>query len=226
MNDWSVEDWSRERPRRFWDPGRRLLRSIRRYQYWRGRGWFGSPIARYYVLQHRFWSIVTATDIPLNCRLGGGLLLPHPTGVVIHPSAVIGPNCLIFQHVTIGAGRRPQGTPVLGPGVDVGAGAVILGGVTIGERAGSVPTPWSSTTCRPARRPSASRRGSRCLRPSDGRRQDGARPRNEGGPAAPSESGRPGRDRVGWPGSARFARGGDGGPAGGRHSAMWPWGRI
>ncbi len=133
--DWSDPDWSRETPGGFWDPGRQLLRSIRRYQRWRGRGWLGAVIARYFVLQHRFWSSVTSCDIPLNCRIGGGLMLPHPVGIVIHPKAVIGPNCLIFQNVTIGRGHRPLGVPTLEAGVDVGAGAVILGGVTIGTRA-------------------------------------------------------------------------------------------
>ena len=32
-----VPDWSREKPRQFWDPGRKLLLAIRRYQYWRAR---------------------------------------------------------------------------------------------------------------------------------------------------------------------------------------------
>ncbi len=54
------------------------------------------------MLRHRFWSVVTGADIPLGCRIGGGLLLPHPNGVVIHPDAAIGPNCLIFQQVTLG----------------------------------------------------------------------------------------------------------------------------
>jgi serine O-acetyltransferase len=134
-DDWSVEDWSRERPRRWWDPSRRLLRSIRRYQRWRARGWSGRLLSRWFVLEHRFWSCVTGADIPLNSRIAGGLLLPHPVGVVIHPWAAIGPNCLIAQNVTIGEGERIPGRPILGAGVDVGAGAVILGGVTIGDRA-------------------------------------------------------------------------------------------
>ena len=95
MTDWSVEDWSRERPRQSWDPGCRLLRSIRRYQRWRSRGWFGRLLSRWFVLEHRFWSGVAGADIPLNSRIGGGLLLPHPVGIVIHPWATIGPNCLI-----------------------------------------------------------------------------------------------------------------------------------
>jgi serine O-acetyltransferase len=135
IEDWSVEDWSRERPRRWWDPGRQLLRSIRQYQRWRYRGWFGRFLSRWFVLKHRFWSSVAGADIPLNCRIAGGLLLPHPVGVVVHPMANIGPNCLILQNVTLGTGDRIAGLPTLGAGVDVGAGAVILGGVTIGDRA-------------------------------------------------------------------------------------------
>jgi serine O-acetyltransferase len=87
------------------------------------------------VLRHRFWSVVTGADIPLNCRLGGGLLLTHPNGIVIHPDAVVGPNCLLFQQVTIGYGGKKKGCPTLASHVDVGAGAKILGGVHIGEHA-------------------------------------------------------------------------------------------
>ncbi|MBX9627199.1 MAG: serine acetyltransferase [Gemmataceae bacterium] len=126
-------DWGRERPARFWDPGRRLLRTIRGYQRCRP-GPFGSVARWWWVLRHRFWSAVSGADIPLNARLGGGLLLPHPNGVVIHPAAVIGPNCLIFQQVTIGTGPRP-GVPTIGGHVDIGAGAKVLGGVTVGDHA-------------------------------------------------------------------------------------------
>ena len=36
--------------------------------------------------------------------------MPHPNGIVIHPDAEIGPNCLLFQQVTIGTreGRAPE----------------------------------------------------------------------------------------------------------------------
>ena len=60
--------------------------------------------------------------------------MPHPNGIVIHPAASIGPNCLIFQQVTIGM-NSDIGVPTLHGHVDVGAGAKILGGVTIGEHA-------------------------------------------------------------------------------------------
>ena len=130
----NVPDWSRERCRRFWDPSRRLLRSIRHYQKWKAgaiRKWFTS----YWVLQHRFWSVITGADIPLNSQIAGGLLLSHPNGVVIFPDAVIGPNCVLFQQVTIGTGGSAPGAPILGGHVEVGAGAKILGGVKIGDHA-------------------------------------------------------------------------------------------
>jgi serine O-acetyltransferase len=121
-------DWDRERPHRLWDPGRRLLGSLRAYAC--ARNLLQRRLA---VLRHRFWSVVTGADIPLNARIAGGLLLPHPNGIVIHPSAEIGPNCLIFQQVTIGAGKG--GVPRIGGHVDIGAGARVLGGITVGDHA-------------------------------------------------------------------------------------------
>lgn len=123
----SVPDWTREAPRRWWDPSRRLLRAIRRYQ--AARGPLSGFARRYWVIQHRFWSLVTGADIPLNSRIGGGLLLPHPNGVVVHPKSEIGVNCLLFQQVTI------TKSVTIGGHVDIGAGAKILGPVTINDHA-------------------------------------------------------------------------------------------
>lgn len=126
-----VPDWSREE-RSGWSPSRSLLAAIRTYQSARGRS---GPVSlvrrRLAVLRHRFWSAVTGADIPLNARIGGGLLLPHPNGIVIHPDAPIGPNCLIFQQVTIGT--TAGGHPTIGGHVDIGAGAKIIGPVTVGD---------------------------------------------------------------------------------------------
>ncbi|WP_315765500.1 serine acetyltransferase [Bradyrhizobium sp. SZCCHNR2009] len=130
-----IADWSREQPRQFWDPGRKLLLAIRNYQAWRARrGLLPKLLCKLAVLRHRFWSVVTGADIPLTCRIGGGLLIPHPNGIVIHPAAEIGVNCLIFQQVTIGS-REGPGVPLIGGHVDIGAGAKILGALTIGNHA-------------------------------------------------------------------------------------------
>ena len=125
-----IPDFGREKPTRYWDPSRRLLRSIRAYQKWKAkRGPFANLLKKWAVLRHRFWSVVTASDIPINTELGGGLLIFHPVGIVLHPSIKIGPNCLILQHVTITA------NVTIGGHVDIGAGAVLLRGVTIGDHA-------------------------------------------------------------------------------------------
>lgn len=130
----SEPDWSREKLRRFWDPGRQLLMAVRRYQYWKSRQ---NPIARalswYSVFWYHFWSAMTGADIPLDSKIGGGLLIPHPNGLVFHPNVEIGPNCLIFQQVTLGANGK--GVPSIGGHVDIGAGAKILGPVIIGDHA-------------------------------------------------------------------------------------------
>lgn len=128
-------DWNRERCKGLWDPPGRLLRSIRGYQRCRMRGPIFRLVGKYWVLSHRFWSVVCGADIPIDSQIGGGLLLVHPNGIVIHPEAVIGPNCLIFHQVTLGHGGPKPGVPILGGHVDVGAGAKILGGVRIGDHA-------------------------------------------------------------------------------------------
>lgn len=116
---------ARETPTRWWDPSRRLLQSIRAYQSAKG------PLAplsrRVHVLRHRFWSVVTGADIPLNVNIGLGFMMPHPNGIVIHPRAEIGCNCLFFQQVTI------AGLVKIGGHVDIGAGAKIIGPLTIGN---------------------------------------------------------------------------------------------
>lgn len=127
----TVPDWSREELRRLeWSPAKQLLRTIRTHQRLVAAG-VPRKLLFSWVAAHRYWSAVSGADIPLTVRIGGGLRLPHPNGVVIHPEAVLGPNCQLMQQVTLGAGTRP-GLPILEGHVDVGAGARILGGVRIG----------------------------------------------------------------------------------------------
>ena len=123
-------DWSREKLTKWWNPARQLIKSIRQYQNNQKNPNILSNIWKiWYVLEHRFWSAVSGADIPLNCQIGGGLLLPHPNGVVIHPKAQIGVNCIIFQQVTI------VKNVTIGGHVDIGAGAKIIKPVTIENHA-------------------------------------------------------------------------------------------
>jgi len=126
----TAPDWSREAIRQFWDPGPKLLRAVRRYQNARETGGvWGRKTSKFWVLNHRWWSVVCQSELHLNCQISGGLVLPHPTGIIIHPEAKIGPNCLIFQQVTL------AGAVTLKGHVDVGAGAKLIGPLTVGEHA-------------------------------------------------------------------------------------------
>lgn len=126
----TTPDWSREDIRGFRDAGPKLLRAVRRYQQAKQRGgFFGTVAQKYWVIVHGFWAVITQSEVHLHMQIGGGLCLPHPTGIILHPDAKIGANCLIFQQVTL------SGKVIMGGHVDVGAGAKILGPLTIGDHA-------------------------------------------------------------------------------------------
>ena len=105
---------------------------------WRNRllflGRFISNIGRFF----------TGIEIHPAAKIGGGFFIDHGMGVVIGETTEIGENCTIFQGVTLGGVSLDKGKrhPTLKDNVIVGAGATILGPVTIGSNsrigAGSV----------------------------------------------------------------------------------------
>ena len=80
-------------------------------------------------------SQVFQVDINPACRIGRGILLDHATGFVAGETAVIGNNVSILQGVTLGGtGKADEDRhPKIGDGVLIGAGAIILGNIRIGE---------------------------------------------------------------------------------------------
>ncbi|MEP7308695.1 MAG: serine acetyltransferase [Acidobacteriota bacterium] len=76
-------------------------------------------------------------ELPVTASIGRRVLIGHQSGIVIHPHAVIGDECIIRHNVTIGGTTWERGheTPTLGRGVSVGCGAVIVGDITIGDLA-------------------------------------------------------------------------------------------
>lgn len=80
-----------------------------------------------------FLRIVLSMDFPCTVKVGQGLVLPHlGLGLVVHPRAIIGDNCKIYQNVTIGC-RNNEGPPQISNNVLIGAGACILGNVKVGD---------------------------------------------------------------------------------------------
>ncbi len=78
-------------------------------------------------------------DIVQGARIGAGVQIPHPDGVVIGEGAVVEDAVLIHSGVVLGlrlAGDgRPDGYPTIGEGAILGAGAKILGPVYVGAGA-------------------------------------------------------------------------------------------
>jgi serine O-acetyltransferase len=80
---------------------------------------------------------LTGIEIHPGARIGEGLFIDHGMGVVIGETTIIGDDCHLFQGVTLGgtSTRRAKRHPTLADNVVVGAGAKIIGDVTIGENA-------------------------------------------------------------------------------------------
>ena len=72
-------------------------------------------------------------DIPPSVEIGPGLYIPHPVGTVVMAQRV-GANVSLVSAITIGMRATPV-FPVIGDGVFVGAGARILGAITVGAGA-------------------------------------------------------------------------------------------
>ena len=115
-----------------------------------------------YVTKHYFSArlisqiarFFTGIEIHPGAKIGKGLFIDHGMGVVIGETAEIGDNCTLYQGVTLGGTGKDEGKrhPTLGDNVMVGAGAKVLGPLTIGSgskvAAGAVllnPIPEDST---------------------------------------------------------------------------------
>ncbi|NMH29480.1 serine O-acetyltransferase [Flavobacterium silvaticum] len=74
-------------------------------------------------------------DISYRTVIGPGLYIGHFGGIVIHGDTVIGSNCNLSQGMTIGVLARGKnaGIPKIGDRVFIGPGALILGGISIGN---------------------------------------------------------------------------------------------
>ena len=89
-----------------------------------------------YLGAFKLVEILTGVSLPAHAQIGKGLYIGHFGNIIVHPDTVMGERCALSQGVTIGVlgGDRP-GVPRIGNDVYIGAGAKILGPVTIGDGA-------------------------------------------------------------------------------------------
>ena len=78
---------------------------------------------------------LTGIEIHPQASIGARFFIDHGMGVVIGETTIIGDDCHLYQGVTLGgtSTRREKRHPTLEDGVVVGAGAKIIGNVTIGH---------------------------------------------------------------------------------------------
>lgn len=88
-----------------------------------------------YHLLHRVVRNLYGIELHSSAEIGRRVKIAHQGGIVIHEHASIGDDCVIRQCVTIGAASDEtfDRAPRLGRNVSVGAGAVIMGRVVVGD---------------------------------------------------------------------------------------------
>lgn len=130
------EDW--EAHDRDWTkPGFRAI-AVCRFGSWKNRiqnRWLRGPLGIVYTSLYRRVRNHYGVDLPCTVKLGRRVVIEHQGAIVIHGYCVIGDDCVIRQGCTLGNRYldRPLEAPKLGDRVNVGAGAKILGNVTIGN---------------------------------------------------------------------------------------------
>lgn len=89
-------------------------------------------VAFYYSVVEVLWGV----EIKPKTKIGWGLIIYHPTGIIINPGAKLGMNIILRHGITIGNKyNRINGTetsnPIIGNNVEFGAHACVVGPITI-----------------------------------------------------------------------------------------------
>lgn len=89
------------------------------------------------VVMQKFSEMAFGMAIPEGAVIGRRLRIEHFGPLVIHGNAKIGDDCLLRHSVTIGnkGDGAPHEAPSIGNRVEIGAGAVLLGRITVGDGA-------------------------------------------------------------------------------------------
>lgn len=94
-----------------------------------------APLSIIYRWAYRHCRNVYGIELPYTVVLGRRVIFEHQGGIVIHGNSRIGDDCIIRQNCTLGVRRVTEldKAPTLEARVSVGAGAVLLGAITLGE---------------------------------------------------------------------------------------------
>jgi putative colanic acid biosynthesis acetyltransferase WcaB len=142
MTRYVFQDWNANSGN---SKGRFVLVAFRLASWWTAqRGLLHAIGVPYCVFYRIVFGWVLGIELPLTARVGAGLKLFHGQGLVVHQRVAIGSNVTLRHGTTIGEKHGPDDVPLIGNGVDIGAHAIILGAITLGDHsvigAGSVVT--------------------------------------------------------------------------------------
>jgi serine O-acetyltransferase len=87
-----------------------------------------------YKIAFKYIQIVTGIELPCEVEIGNNFVIDHFGGIIISGFAKFGNDCRIRNGVVVGLRRvdEPR-APVIGNNVDIGAGAKVLGPISIGN---------------------------------------------------------------------------------------------
>jgi serine O-acetyltransferase len=87
-----------------------------------------------YKILHKFVQIIAGIELPCEVQIGRNFVIDHFGGIVISGYAKFGNNCRIRNGVVVGLQRVGEPcAPQIGDNVDIGAGAKVLGNITVGN---------------------------------------------------------------------------------------------
>jgi serine O-acetyltransferase len=87
-----------------------------------------------YKVLYKAIQIITGIELPCEAVVGRNFIIDHFGGIIVSGYARFGDNCRIRNGVVVGLRRVEEPfAPVIGNNVDIGAGAKILGRITIGD---------------------------------------------------------------------------------------------
>ena len=91
-------------------------------------------LSPFYSVVYKLAQIASGMELPCEAQIGHRFIIDHSFGIVISGDAVFGDNCRIRTGAVVGLSRVEEpGSPVIGNNVDIGAGAKILGPITVGD---------------------------------------------------------------------------------------------
>ncbi|HEU4457563.1 MAG TPA: serine acetyltransferase [Methylibium sp.] len=113
--------------------------AVHRFGTWRYRirsPLLRKPLSALYKLLFKLVQIAAGIELPCEAKVGRGVVIDHFGGIIVSGYAVIGDGVRLRQGVSIGLAHCEEPcAPVIGKHVEIGAGAKLMGRITIGDHA-------------------------------------------------------------------------------------------